>query len=232
MGGDQLSAGRLTPSTNEVDDLKLRVSGRAADSVLKLIGAEYGTAIPQSQVGINVFDEHLGSFTEFVSHEGRFLAKGDDFGFHQSIVRRVVQRYRRFVEGAERRSLRWVELPEGGARPHGTPITLRFSRPIPDLDFFLDELFSAREPFRLWGVPQRDDEHSAEVEAVDLHVGQRLRFDVTTEWLRVYLFEGGCGNTVARLASNLQHYFDGALSIVDDELDTSLRPNAGSHAPL
>ena len=169
-------------------------------------------------------DEHFGSITEFVSHDGRFMASGGDFGFHQAIVRRVVDRYRRFVEGAERRALRWVELPEGGARPFGTPITFRFSRRIPDLDYFLDQLFSAREPFRLWGLPRHDGEGFAEVEAVDLHVGQRLRFDITNDWLGVYLFEGGCGNTIARLASNLQHHFDGALYIVDKELDSSMRP--------
>ena len=126
-------------------------------------------------------DEHFGSITEFVSHDGRFMASGGDFGFHQAIVRRVVDRYRRFVEGAERRALRWEELPEGGARPFGTPITFRFSRRIPDLDYFLDQLFSAREPFRLWGLPRHDGEGFAEVEAVDLHVGQRLRFDITND---------------------------------------------------
>jgi hypothetical protein len=60
----------------------------------------------------------------------------------------------------------------------------------------------------------------------DLHVGQQLRFDIAPDWLRVYLFKGGCGNTVARLASNLQHHFDGALSIVDDELDAELKQTA------
>lgn len=145
-----------------------------------------------------------------------------------AIVRRVVDRYRRFVEGAERRALRWEELPEGGARPYGTPITFRFSRRVPDLDYFLDQLFSAREPFRLWGLPRNDGEGFAEVEAVDLHVGQRLRFDITNDWLRVYLFEGGCGNTVARLASNLQHHFDRALSIIDKELDAGLRPEVNA----
>lgn len=106
----------------------------------------------------------------------------------------------------------------------GSPITLRFSRPIPDLDYFLEQLFSAREPFRLWGLPRRFGENLAEVEAVDLHVGQRLRFDVAAEWMRVYLFKGGCGNTVARLAANLQRHFDGALSIGDQELDAYLKP--------
>ena len=218
------SSGRLVPSSGEVDDLSLRVRGSAADEVLTLIGHRFQTAVPHSQVGMHLEDEHFGSMTEFVSHDGRFMASGGDFGFHQAILQRVVDRYRRFVDGVERRALRWEELPDGGARPYGAPITIHFSRPIPDIDHFVEHLFSAREPFRLWGLPSHDGDGMAEVEAVDLHVGQRLRFDITSEWLRVYLFDGGCGNTVARLASNLQHHFDGALSILDKELDAGLRP--------
>ena len=220
------NAGRLTPSATEVADLNIRVRGQAADQLLQIIASQYKVAVPHSQVGISAVDENLGSINELISHSGRFVASGDDFSFHQTIVREVVGKYRCFVEGVERRSLRWVELPEGGAKLRGTPVTLEFSRVIPDLELFLDGLFSAREPFRIWGLVERTGEDSAEVEAVDLHVGQQLRFDVTTRWLRVYLFEGGCGNTVARLASNLQHYFDGALSIVDDELDKALKPVA------
>jgi hypothetical protein len=37
----------------------------------------------------------------------------------------------------------------------------------------------------------------------------------------VYLERGNCGNTVARLISNLQHHFDGALFLVDPELDAA-----------
>ncbi|MGI8631822.1 MAG: hypothetical protein ACR2NA_04650 [Solirubrobacterales bacterium] len=51
--------------------------------------------------------------------------------------------------------------------------------------------FSSSEPFRLWGIPQMTGEGTAEVEAVDLHVGQQLRFDVTSTWMRVYLFDRG-----------------------------------------
>ena len=69
------------------------------------------------------------------------------------------------------------------------------------------------------------------MEAVDLHVGQRLRFDITTDWLRIYLFEGGCGNTVARLVSSLQHPFDGDLSIVDEELDSQLKTHVRWSTP-
>ena len=43
---------------------------------------------------------------------GRFVANGDDFGFHQTIVRRVVDRYRRFVESVEALA-RWNDPRHG-----------------------------------------------------------------------------------------------------------------------
>jgi hypothetical protein len=88
------------------------------------------------------------------------------------------------------------------------------------MERFVTELLAVRRPFRLWGVPDIVS-GVAQVEAVDLHIGQRLRFDIGREWLRVYLERGSCGNTVARLISNLQHHFDGALSLVDPELDAA-----------
>ena len=63
----------------------------------------------------------------------------------------------------------------------------------------------------------------AEVEAVDLHVGQTLQLDIGSRWMRVYLYEGACGNTVARLISNLQHRFDGALTLKDIDIDAATR---------
>lgn len=217
---------RLAPVADELADLRLRVKGHAAANVLQLIEDQYSAAVSFSGVAFRVADPELGTVRELVHRDGMFRATGDDFGFHQAIVRRVIQRYRRFVEAVEQRALRWEPLAVGGARLVGGPVVFRFSRPVPDLGLFLSQLFSSREPFRLWGIPEMTSETSAEVEAVDLHVGQQLRFDVTPEWMRVYLFDGGCGNTVARLAANLQHHFDGALSIVDDELDAGLKLSA------
>jgi hypothetical protein len=82
-----------------------------------------------------------------------------------------------------------------------------------------------RRPFRLWGIPEFA-EGAARIEAVDLHVGHRLRLDVDQNWLRIYLERGSCGNSVARLVSNQQHHFNAALSLIDPELDAAM--NAGS----
>jgi hypothetical protein len=46
--------------------------------------------------------------------------------------------------------------------------------------------------------------------------------DIGDRWMRVYLESGCCGNTVARLISNLQHRFDGALSLLDSELQAAM----------
>ncbi len=220
------SGRRLAPGSDQLADLSFRVRGDAAERVLALVESEFGDAVSFSSVAIDAVDEHWGAVAEAISRDGRFVAHGDDFGFHQAIVQRVIGRYRHFVESVEKAALRWIELPQGGARLEGAPIVLRFGRTIPDLVVFLERLFSAREPFRLWGIPQMTQEGVAEVEAVDLHVGQQLRFEITPAWMRVHLFNGGCGNTIARLVSNLQHHFDGTLSMVDPHLDAGLRHTA------
>jgi hypothetical protein len=69
-------------------------------------------------------------------------------------------------------------------------------------------------------------EDSAVVDTVDLHMGQRLGMEIGRDWMRMYLTAGSCGNTVARLVSNLQASFDSALSLSQPGLQevASLEP--------
>jgi hypothetical protein len=39
-------------------------------------------------------------------------------------------------------------------------------------------------------------------------VTNRITFEITPEFMRVYLPDGSCGNTIIRLYTNLQHYYD------------------------
>ena len=226
--------GRRFLSTNDAaQDLRLQASGSDAAQLLDYIASNdrWKAAVSLQGVQVELSDTDLGVLTEAVHRMGRFSVSGDSFEFHVQFVRHVVQRYRNFVTACEERSFRWTAFDEagedGGGTVSGSPITMRFSRPIPDLDGFLDELFSARQPIRLWGIPTIEDGF-ASIEAVDLHVGQRLRIDIGRDWLRVYLNAGSCGNTVARMVSNLQHRFDGALRLVDEQLAEALTGHAGA----
>jgi len=207
--------------------LGVQLWGRGANNLLDYIAENprYRSAVSYDSVEATLYDEDLGITNEAINRRGRFAASGDSIEFHLQFVRMVVNRYRALVEACERRAITWTPfaqdgLDEGG-HVDGGPIAIRFSTPILDLQAFLEVIFSSRFPYRLWGVPELVD-GVAHVEAVDLHVGHRTRIDLGGTWMRVYLERGGCGNTVARLISNLQSSFDGALTLVDAELQAAL----------
>jgi hypothetical protein len=213
-------------------DLRVQLRGRDAEQFLDVVScrSEYRSALAFDSVQVRAEEPGLGVISELVSQSGRFLASGDSFELHTAIVGEVVAKYRLLIEEIESRRFSWLPITsadggdsmardtvaeDSGGTFQGVPILISFGRAILDLDAWMAEVFSAREPFRLWGRPVLLDDDSAEVEAVDLHIGQRFSVDVTRKYLRVYLPESSCGNTVTRLVSNLQHRFDGSLDIMD-----------------
>jgi hypothetical protein len=215
---------RLVGPDDAAQDLKVQLTGRDAERLLDKIATldSYRSAVSFDSVEVLIDDPDLGVLREAVKRHGSFAASGDSFVHHAQFVGAVVDRYSHLVESVERLALKFEPLEsagkstrgvdEGGARYSGTPIGIKFSRHILDLPRFCAELFNSRAPFRLWGQPTIIDD-IATVDAVDLHVGQRVRIDVGSDWIRIYILAGSCGNTVARLISNLQSRFDSALRL-------------------
>jgi hypothetical protein len=235
----KFEGGQLLGRTASVSDVRLRLSGQSADFFLEYLykNPEIRSAVPFESVEVALDDPDFGSVHEAVDRMGRFAVSGNSLEFHLQFIQTVVARYRHLVTLCEEKAIGWKPFDlthaDTGGRVEGAPIVLKFSRTIPDLEQFTDALFSSREPFRLWGVPRVRD-GIAEVEAVDLHVGQRLSIDVGEQWMRVYLGQDSCGNSVARLASNLQHRFDSALTFTDPDLQaalTGLSPVANGKLP-
>lgn len=213
---------RTLPEDDPARRVQLRLRGAHPEGLLALLhDTPYAKAAAIDQVGVVVDEPAFGRIQEGVNRHGRFVSSGDSFALHQEVVRLAVARYRRLVEAVERCALRWGGGPESGLTLSGAAIALSFAQPVADLDRLVDALLSCREPFRLWGVP-RERDGLVTVEAVDLHVGQRLRLELTDAWLRVLLEEGACGNTVARLVSNLQHTVDAQVAFDDPELQAAL----------
>lgn len=227
--------GLLGPGT-ATSRLRLQASGAGADRLLDYLAQndDYRSAVSLEGIQVDVGDDDFGPLVEAVTRLGRFAASGESLELHMQFVRTVVDRYSAFVRALEAKAIGWdpFDDPDGGGTMHGQPVVIAFTREIPDLHRFTDELLASRVPFRLWGIPQISPDDGAgpvmHVDAVDLHVGQRLRMDIGLTWMRVYLERGACGNTVARLVSNLQHRFDSALRLVDSELNAGLTAQTAS----
>ncbi|MCY4632884.1 MAG: hypothetical protein OXE75_18650 [bacterium] len=219
--------GAATRPDDDIQDLSISVRGQQADRLLDTISAGngHGHAFSIDRLTVPIDDPDFGFVEQAVNRKAHFVARGDSFPLHQQVVADVIGRYRSFVEAVEARTTRFASLGDaGGGIVSGTPIEIEFSRPLPSLALLFDELFSSREPFRLWGLHRADDRYG-ECDAVDLHVGACMRVEAQTQFLRVQVYEGACGNSVARLVANLQHHVDGALRIVDPELDALLNLN-------
>ncbi len=215
----------LLGSAIRTNMLNLEASGSVADEVLDYLAnsPQYRSSVGLEGIQVAVGDVDEGRLYEAVNRMGKFAAYGDSLELHFQFVRSVVLRYARFVTLLEDTEIGWDPLDpdaDGGGTLTGAPITIMFSRPVPDMDLFVEEMFASRQPFRLWGVPEIVD-GIAEVDAIDLHVGQRLRVDIGPTWMRIYLEQGACGNTVARLAGNLQHRFDSALRFAEPALQAA-----------
>ena len=219
--------GAATRPADDIQDLSISVRGRHADRLLDTVSRNngHGHAFSIDRITFPIEDGDFGYVEQALNRRAHFVARGDSFALHQQVVADVIARYRAFVEAVEARTMRFRSLGEpGGGTLSGSPIEICFSRPLPSLPALFDELFSSREPFRLWGMYDVDDRYG-ECDAVDLHVGACLRLEAQPEFLRVQAYDGACGNTVARLVSNLQHHVDGALGIADPELDVLLNLN-------
>jgi len=173
---------------------------------------DYGHATALTSIAFPLLDAYLGRTDEVANYRGRFIARGDSFELHVGFVGRVLKQYAELIAAIEERfRISWQGDETGGYTFDGEVLTIDFPRPIPDMDRFMSGLFSCRDPFRLWAVPRSVAPEVYEAEAVDLHIGAQLRMDFTPERLRVYLSDGVCGNSVARLIANLQHRYDASI---------------------
>ncbi|MCA1708720.1 MAG: hypothetical protein LC808_37735 [Actinobacteria bacterium] len=215
-------------------DLSVQLTGRDAEQLLDYIARDnrYKSSVSFDRVQAQLSDSEFGVIDEALNRRGRFAMSGESVEFHLQFVQSVVNRYRAFVEACEKRAFLWTSFDaaheEPGGLVAGGPIVIDFSKPVPSLERMVDVIFSSRHPYRLWGIPEVSGD-MAHIEAVDLHVGRRIRMDLAECWLRVYLEEDSCGNTVARLISNLQSRFDSALRLRDPDLQAAL--TAHVHAP-
>jgi hypothetical protein len=205
-----------------VEYLKMQLWGNRAREVLRILRQPnaFADATTLSKVKIkhyldDTIDRESFSLDE-VKWDGKITARGTSFQSHINLVNSIYRSYADRVRGFEQRfSLRYGAEAVNGGRPEmtGEPLNITFSRPITHLDKFLSAVFAGTDPFRLWGTPVSLGRNYFRVTALDLHVTNRITFEIAPDFMRVYLPDGSCGNTIIRLYTNLQHYYDSQVML-------------------
>lgn len=150
-----------------------------------------------------------------IKSTGKITGKGNDFSSYQQIVDGTRESYATLVKALEGRY--WLRT-EGYTSDNltcikvaGEPFCIRFNSDV-NVRALITLMFSCTRPFRLMGEPEKIGDEYFVVDAIDLHVNQPLAFEISPELMRIYLYEGTCGNTLVRIVRSLQHYIDSRLT--------------------
>jgi hypothetical protein len=193
---------------------RVQVEGEKPDDLLKLVSQSerYEAGAALTAVGSVLREPGMGHAEVAADYQGGFVASGNDFHLVAGLLWRTLDRYEAYVKGLESTyQLKTGATEELGLTIDGDVAFIEFPREVSDLDALVVNLFTSKEPFRLWAVPSEVLPGQWEANAVDLHVGHPVRLELTSRWLRVLLGPHTCGNTLARLVANLQHRFDARL---------------------
>ena len=166
---------------------------------------------PLSGIGIKytISEDEISKFIlDDIIYTGKFTARGgNSVDGHLYLLRTAKEEYATTIKYIEDEiAMGFVEVRP--LRMTGHPISIILSRSVEDLNAFSNEVISCKYPFRLWGIPRYESKDFIAITGVDLHTGSKLNMELSTDWIRLYLPRGSCGNTIARFYSIIQHNYD------------------------
>lgn len=213
------SSDLLEPDEESADvprRLKAQIEIESADQFLDFLegNPSYQAGAVLSAIGTVLREDGFGFAKVVADYKGNFISSGLSFHLVAGMLWRALDRYEGYVKGLESAfQLGTSATEQMGLDITGEIATIELPRRVDHLDELVANLFTSREPFRLWATPRQVSDFQWEANAVDLHVGHPLRMEVTPEWIRVMLGSETCGNTLARLVANLQHRFDARVHV-------------------
>jgi hypothetical protein len=201
--------------TSEADEIvKIRLVGNGADRWLRHLEAFAPPVLAFSMVKFLREDRSTDSrIIQELNERGRLKAAGNSVSLHLQVVSFFLHAYKSLILDIEKFARIRPSFDRNGKTLLGEPLVFSFPKPLAEFETFVKELVSCKEPLRTWGLVEEIGGRLVHIEGVDLHTGSRLRFDVTPDFMRVYLGPTACGNTVARLLRNLQAHVDSTIQI-------------------
>ncbi|MCL9818373.1 hypothetical protein [Natronocalculus amylovorans] len=200
----------------EFSDLNIDGSGSSSKNLYEILKQTEKLDPFLALSRIQIRREIDGDFVrERVTNEGMFTTRGGtNIRLHISTVEQIKEQYAQMLNAIESNHIIGATSREHGARPQGAPIIIKFSREVHDVEEFLSYIVNAKNPFRLWGHTRKISASAYKVDGVDMHNGDKIAIEMAPDWMRLYLYDGACGNTALRLFTNLQQYYDPAAELI------------------
>lgn len=198
------------------EDLGVSASGSLATRLLQIV--ENDDLIKHrsayNKIGIMRGDmTYPDSFVQDeISNNGYFsVRRGKSVQDHLMLIDMVKEDYANTMKIIEDNRIGLTDI-NGRTLVEGRPFDFIFHNKIEDLESFTTTLFNCAKPFKLWGIKSQITRDYFRIAAVDLHTGTPMNFEVADDLVRVYLSKDCCGNTILRLLTNLQTYFDSSIT--------------------
>jgi len=202
--------------------LIMQMWGNKAEKVLQILSDDKAfptsTTLSKVKIRYRADSDSKSDYTlDDIKYDGKITARGTSFASHNTLITTLMRKYSNKIRDIEQRFAMSYNVDDGQFSIQGSPIFVVFKNPIPNLVFFCRSLFSCSYPFKLWGVPMIINDQHIRVSGIDLHIGKKLDFEITPEFMRIYLPENTCANSVIRIITNLQHYYDSRLDAQDSD---------------
>lgn len=196
-------------------DLSVRSSGKGTAALFDILDSqnELSSFLSLSSVGIR---RQIGDsfIIERVTHNGRFTTSGgDSIQLHLDTVEEIKERYATLLGKIEENHRVSYQSLEHGTGMDGAPLVIELDAIIEDVQEFIENTITAKNPLRLWGAKTQLDDQYWKVKGIDLHNNDKFTMEICPEWIRLYLGEEACGNTALRIYSNIQRHYDSGATM-------------------
>lgn len=198
---------------NESNDLNLQLSKKMADPIISsLLNENFQKELAFNSIGLLTNDDD-DFIVDTIKYHGKFTARGNSFSMHIHNVNNVLDDYiNKIVQLEKELPLKYVEN-----KLYGNYAYIKLSKQV-DIFKFIDLLCDGKKPFRLFGTPIASG-NIITINAIDTHVGnfaKKLNININTKTneLMVELLENSCGNSIARLITNINLFVDASATLM------------------
>jgi hypothetical protein len=205
-------------SEDDSEKLNLKINNSSESKVKGLVDLltsadqfSYTTGISHLSI-LNQGENGSSRVIDDLRYDGKFSTRGESFNRHLWLVNKLYSDYKQLVYNIENN----YAISVKNNKFDGLPINIDFRRDDLTVEYIIKAIFSNKKPFNLWGYANKISEGYYKVLAVDLHnsnKGNKINFEITKDFLSVYLPKGNCGNTIARLVCNIQQYLDSQITV-------------------